>query len=77
MNKSVSIAIIIVGIVVVGAVIVLSSGGFNDRNNFTNTQNNATNTSQNNNSANVGSNQNTASKHFTVTLQEQVGVKQK
>ncbi|NHH99009.1 hypothetical protein DYY66_0955 [Candidatus Nitrosotalea sp. FS] len=77
MKKSASIAIIIVGIVVVGAVIALSSGGFNDRNNSTNTQNNVANTSQSNNGTNVGSNQNIAGKHFTVTLEEQVGVKQK
>lgn len=77
MNKPASIAIIIVGIVVVGAVIVLSSGSFNDRNNSTSTQNNTANTSQGNNGTNVGPNQNTAGKHFTVTLEEQVGVQQK
>ena len=77
MKKSASIAIIMVGIVVVGAVIVFSSGSFNDRNNSTSTQNNAANTSQGNNGTNVGSSQNTAGKHFTVTLEEQVGVQQK
>lgn len=77
MNKSASIAIIIVGIVVVGVVIVFSSGSFNDRNNSTSTQNNAANTSQDNSGTNAVPSQNTTGKHFTVTLEEQVGVQQK